>query len=129
MIPNDRKFARTHEWARFEDDGSVTVGITDYAVKQLGDILYIALPPVGFQATCGVPFGAVESIKTAVDILSPVSGVVIESNASIMEDTHRLEADPYGAGWMIRIKMPGKVAPDGLMSADEYLQCIQPPRT
>jgi len=126
MIPEDLKFTRTHEWARYEDTtGAATVGISRFAVEQLGDIVFLELPEPGRAMTREAPFGVVESVKAAVDLLAPVSGEVVETNEELPENLDRIAEDPYENGWMIRIKVsdPGELT--ALLNAAEYGELIE----
>lgn len=119
MIPNDLKYAKSHEWARIE--GAVaTVGITHFAQEQLGDLTYVDLPKVGATVTVGAEMGSVESVKAASELYSPVTGVVTEINASLENAPEAINQDPYGAGWMVKVKLTGSA--DGLLDAAAYEQ-------
>ena len=117
--PKDLKYSKEHEWARLDGD-IVTVGITDFAQDQLGDVVYVELPKVGSRVKPMAPFGVVESVKTASDLFSPVPGEVVEINAALSDKPELVNSAPYGGAWMIRVKVdnPGDV--DGLLSAEEY---------
>ena len=121
MIPKDMKFTKTHEWARLDAaSGIVTVGITDFAAQQLGDIVFLDLPPAGRAVQQDAGFGVVESVKAAVDLCSPVSGEVVETNQPLAGNFTLLHDDPYGQAWMIRVKASKPSELDALMSADQY---------
>lgn len=124
MIPDDLKYARTHEWARLEGD-VVSTGITAFAVEQLGDIVFLDLPRPGTRTTQGQAMGAIESVKAAVDLYAPVSGEVIESNQGLSSDFDRIKQAPYGTGWMVKIRIAGASALAGLLSADEYRKLLE----
>ena len=117
-IPADLKYTKTHEWARRNDDGTLTVGITDHAQAQLGDMVFVELPEVGrvLQATeeCAV----VESVKAASDVYSPVAGEVLEVNEALTEKPEFINQDPYGTGWIFRIQPAESL--DGLLDAAAY---------
>ena len=102
--PEDLRYTREHEWVRVED-GVGTVGITDYAQDQLGDIVYVKLPPVGTVVRQMEPFGEIESVKAVSDLFSPVSGEVVEVNAELEERPELVNLDPYGQGWMLRVRL------------------------
>ncbi len=119
MASDNTKFTKTHEWARLEG-GVVTVGISQYAVGQLGDIVFVELPKVGKAVTADAPFGVIESVKAAVDLISPVSGEVMESNAAVTEDFQAISQDPYGKGWMIKVRPSNLAEPDALMTPEQY---------
>lgn len=119
-IPPDLRYTREHEWARLEDDGRITVGITDYAQEQLGDVVYLDLPAPGVAVTGGEPLGEVESTKSVSDIYSPVGGVVAEANTDCRDNPAAVNQDPYGEGWLVMIEPADPSEYDGLLVADEY---------
>ena len=120
MNPEDRHYSSEHEWAKPEVDGSVQIGITEFAQEQLGDIVFVELPSVGAYIDQMQKIGEVESVKSVSDIFSPIAGQVIEANQSIVENPESVNQDPYGDGWLIRI-LPSKPDQlDQLMSAGEY---------
>ena len=119
MIPNELKYAKSHEWAKIEGDVA-TVGITHFAQEQLGDLTYVELPKVGATVTAGAEMGSVESVKAASELYSPVSGTVTEVNAALEGAPEAVNQDPYTAGWMIKVKLSG--APEGLLDATAYAQ-------
>lgn len=119
MIPNELKYAKSHEWAKIEGDVA-TVGITHFAQEQLGDLTYVELPKVGATLAAGTEMGSVESVKAASELYSPVSGTVTEVNAALEGAPEAVNQDPYGAGWMIKVKLSG--APEGLLDAEAYAQ-------
>ena len=118
-IPEDLHYSKDHEWVRVDGDVA-TVGITDYAQNSLGDVVYVELPKAGEQFAANESFGSVESVKAVSEVFSPVSGAIAESHDSLGDDPEKVNTDPYGEGWMIRIKMsnPGEV--DSLLTAAEY---------
>jgi glycine cleavage system H protein len=121
MLPKDLRYARTHEWARLDAGAAVvTVGLTDFAVEQLGDIVFLELPEAGAKATRDAPLGVIESVKAAVDLYAPVTGEVVEVHTGLADDFDTLRRDPYGQGWMVRIKVAGADALSGLLSPEEY---------
>ena len=120
-FPDNLKFTKEHEWVRAEDDGSVTVGITDYAQDQLGDIVFVELPEVGDDVvTKDSPFAVVESVKAVSDIYAPLTGTVEEVNDELPNSPEVINEDPYGDGWIVRIEPAGDADESGLMSPDEY---------
>ncbi len=128
MIPQDLKFTKTHEWAKLDaDTGTVTIGLTDFAIEQLGDIVFVELPAAGQSVTQATPFGVIESVKAAVDLESPVSGEVTEANEALPEELDTLAEDPYGKGWMIKIKATDLAQLDSLMSPAEYENYLESP--
>jgi len=121
--PEDRKYTEEHEWARPDGD-RVTVGITRYAQDQLGDIVYVELPQVGAQIQQSQAFGVVESVKTASDLYSPLSGEVIEVNQALKDRPELVNQAPYDEGWMIRVR-PGQPAQlESLMDAAQYARHV-----
>ncbi len=119
MNPRDCKYSKEHEWVRLEG-GLATVGITDYAQDQLGDIVYVELPPLGEILTQFQPFGVVESVKAASDLYAPLSGEVLEVNEELAEHPEFVNQDPYGQGWMIRIEPSDTSELENLLTAEEY---------
>jgi glycine cleavage system H protein len=112
MDPKTLKYAKSDEWVSLTGDVA-TIGITDFAVKALTDLVYIDLPAPGKKLKAGEPFGVVESVKAASDMYSPVTGDVIESNAKLADDLGKLSDDPFGAGWLIKVKVAdNKLSPD-----------------
>ncbi len=120
--PDDLQYARTDEWLRIEGDGAAgdvaTIGISDYAQHELGDVVYIELPEVGATVSPGVAFGVVESVKAVSDLLSPIAGEVVEVNTPATENPSLLNQSPYGDGWLLRVRL--SEAPQGLMDARAY---------
>lgn len=125
MIEKGLRYSQTHEWARVEEDGTVSVGLSGYAIEQLGDVVYMELPSVGDVVTKGEAFGVVESVKAASDMNAPVSGRVVAVNDTIQGDPDVLKRDTYGAGWLIRIEVAGLDEYEALLDADEYEKVIQ----
>ena len=123
MIPQDLKFAKTHEWTRLDGE-VVTIGISEYAVKQLGDIVYIELPSVGSAVKREGPFGVIESVKAAVEVYSPTDGEVVQANDEITDNIELLSQDPYTQGWMVKIKASDPQPLDNLMTASDYEEYI-----
>ncbi len=119
-IPADLKYAKTHEWARLNDDGSITVGISDNAQEQLGDMVYIEVPDVGKLVAAAQPCAVVESVKAASDVYAPVAGEIVEVNGNLVESPETVNQDAYGEGWMFRLRPsdPGEL--EELMDADAY---------
>lgn len=117
--PSELKYASTHEWVRIEGDLVVT-GISDHAQDALGDLVYVETPEVGQQITAGEQAGVVESVKTASDIHAPVSGTVVEINANLEDDPDFVNDDPYGKGWIYKIKPDNIADVEQLLSNTEY---------
>ena len=123
-VPVELRYTEEHEWVAIDGD-TASVGITDYAAGQLGDVVYVSLPAVGATVTAGDPCGEVESTKSVSDLYSPVDGEVIEINEELDDDPGLVNAEPYGAGWMFRVRIPAgaggeTVLPPGLLTATEY---------
>lgn len=119
MDPKTLRYATTHEWASLEGD-TCTIGITKFAVEQLTDVVFVELPDVGDHVFAEQSFGEIESVKAVSDLYSPVNGEVSAVNEKLMEDPARIAADPYGAGWMIRVKVEPGTTLDRLMSFAQY---------
>ncbi len=126
MIPEDLKFTKTHEWARVDGDVAA-VGITEFAIQQLGDMVFLELPAVGETVSKGSPFGVIESVKAAVDLESPLSGEVIETNEALIDKLESIEEDAYGKSWMIKIKASDLGELESMMSPSQYEAYIQSP--
>ena len=120
-IPGELEYTKTHEWVRREGDVA-TVGITDHAQEELGDVVFIELPEEGASFGAGDSFGTIESVKAVSDLYAPVGGEVIEVNETLNDSPERVNEDPYGGGWMIRLR----ISDEGeLLSADEYEQLLE----
>jgi len=119
MSPDDLIYTKEHEWLRISSDGGI-VGITDHAQKELGDIVYVELPKVGTKYESGETFGTVESVKAVSELYIPVSGEVIEVNEELGAAPEKINSDPYGNGWLIRIRLLNKDEAADLLSAEEY---------
>lgn len=117
MIPSDLLYTPSHEWAKLDGDTAV-LGITHFAQEQLGDITFVDLPAVGATLTQGEEMGSIESVKAASELYSPVSGSVLEVNAALEASPELVNQDPYGAGWMLKVRLSGK--PEGLLDAKAY---------
>jgi glycine cleavage system H protein len=122
VYPEDLRYTAEHEWVRSTGDagGSVRVGITHYAQEQLGDIVYVQLPDVGDEVAAGAPCGELESTKSVSDLFAPVTGQVVARNDGLDSAPEKVNADPYGAGWMIEIVPSDASDLDGLMTAEDY---------
>lgn len=118
-IPNELQYNADHDWVLVED-GVGTCGITDYAQGELGDIVFLELPGVGDTVTQGESYGTVEAVKTVSDLISPVSGEVVEVNETLTQDASLVNADPYDAGWMIRVRLSDLSELEELMDAQAY---------
>lgn len=117
-LPGDLLYTNEHEWLRKEDDGSVTIGITEHAQSALGDLVYVELPEVGQDVDSGGEMAVVESVKAASDVYAPISGSITAINEDLADDPEKINADPYGDGWIVRMQPSGD---DGdTMTPDEY---------
>ena len=124
MYPKDLKYTKTHEWIKVEKDVG-TIGITDFATKQLTDLVYIELPSVGEKLTQSSPFGVIESVKAVFDLNSPVSGEVIEVHEELSQQIDLISKDPYGRGWMIKVKVENPDELNSLMDSKDYEEFIK----
>ena len=124
QIPADLKYIETHQWVRVADDGTATVGVTDFAQDQLGDVVFVELPELGATVTGGEEAGGAEAVKSASDVFSPVTGEVIEINESLEDEPEKLNEDPYGEGWLFRVRLSDAGEIDGLMEADAYADMV-----
>jgi glycine cleavage system H protein len=124
IYPEDLRYTKEHEWLEVRD-GVATVGITQYAQAELGDIVYVELPQAGSAVVAGEPFGTVESVKAVSELFAPASGTVSEVNAALAASPERVNKDPYGEGWMIRITMADAKEIDTLMTAAQYRKYVE----
>jgi len=122
-LPGDLLYTNDHEWVRREGDGSVTVGITDHAATALGDLVYVELPEVGQDVEAGGEMAVVESVKAASDVYAPVGGSVTEINDALADDPEKINADPYGEGWIVKMQVP-ELDESDLMSPDAYQKLL-----
>ncbi|HZC19462.1 MAG TPA: glycine cleavage system protein GcvH [Rubrobacteraceae bacterium] len=120
-VPKELQYTKTHEWIRYEGD-TATVGITDHAQDELGDVVFIELPEAGASFDAGDSFGTVESVKAVSDIYAPVGGEVVEVNQTLNDAPEKINEDPYGEGWMIKLRVLGEV---DLLSAEEYEKVVE----
>ena len=121
-FPAELKYTKDHEWIRLESDGTAVVGITDFAQRELGDIVYVDINTIGETINEGELFGTVEAVKTVSDLYLPVSGEILEFNTALEADPDLVNSDPYGEGWMIRVKITGST--DDLLSVEAYKELI-----
>lgn len=119
-LPGDLLYTSEHEWLRRENDGSVTVGITDHAQAALGDLVYVELPDVGQDVASGGDMSVVESVKAASDVYAPIDGVVVAVNEELADDPEQINTDPYGDGWIVRLEPKGTIDEAALLTPDEY---------
>jgi glycine cleavage system H protein len=119
-LPGDLLYTSEHEWLRREDDGSVTVGITDHAQAALGDLVYVELPEVGQELDSGGDMAVVESVKAASDVYAPISGTVQAVNEDLADDPEKINGSPYEDGWIVRLQPSETIDESELMSPDDY---------
>ena len=117
-LPGDLKYTREHEWLRQEEDGSITIGITDHAQSALGDLVYVELPDVDQDVESGGEMAVVESVKAASDVYAPLGGTIIQINEALSDDPEKINADPYGDGWIVRLQPSGDAG--DTMDPDAY---------
>ena len=125
MIPEDRKYTKEHEWVSRTGADTVRVGITHFAQEQLGDIVFVQLPPEGETAARGDAVGEVESTKSVSDIYSPVAGEVVGVNEGLDSRPELINSDPYGAGWIIELRLTDPAEYDDLLDADDYRELLE----
>jgi glycine cleavage system H protein len=121
-VPEELQYTRSHEWVRTEGD-TATIGITDHAQDELGDVVFVELPEVGATFDVGDPFGTVESVKAVSDLYTPVGGEVTEVNETLNDQPERINEDPYGEGWMVKLRVSDEGS--GLLSASDYEQFVE----
>ncbi len=122
-IPQSLKYTKEHEWVR-EDGDTVTVGITDHAQGELGDIIFVEFPEIGQKIQRDEPFGTIEAVKTVADLFAPISGTVTEINETLDDSPESVNQDPYGDGWMVKVSVSEAGELDNLMSAVQYQEMI-----
>lgn len=123
-VPTELKYNKSHEWVRVEGDVA-TIGITDFAQSELGDIVYVDLPEAGKALVAGETFGTVESVKTVSDVYAPVSGEVIEANAALASASELVNSDAFGEGWMLKVKLSNPADLGNLLDADAYKATLE----
>jgi glycine cleavage system H protein len=123
-FPENLLYTKDHEWVRLEGD-TATVGITDFAQRELGDIVYVEVETVGKSLQAGEVFGTVEAVKTVSDLFLPVSGTILEVNPDLARSPEQVNTDPYGAGWMIKMKVDNTGDVNGLLKADAYSDLVK----
>ncbi len=124
MYPQDFKFTKDHEWVKVDGDVAV-VGISDFAQKHLGDVVYVELPAVGTTLAVHQPIGTIESVKAVSEVFSPVAGEVIETNAGLTDAPETINQDPHGAGWILKLKLQNKEDVAALMAAADYEKYLE----
>jgi glycine cleavage system H protein len=124
-VPGDLKYTKTHEWVRSLPDGNVEIGITDHAQHELGDLVFVEVPQTGRRLALGEACAVVESVKAASDVYSPLAGEVTAGNPALAGEPESVNSDPYGAGWLMRLKPADKAAVAQFMSAEDYRKLLQ----
>jgi glycine cleavage system H protein len=119
-VPADRQYSKEHEWALAESDGTVRIGISEFAQHELGDVIYVELPKAGSRVTQGEQMGEIESVKAVSELFSPVTGEVVETNADVNTRPELVNDDPYAKGWLVRVKPDGAGGLTGLLDAKAY---------
>ena len=122
QVPANRHYAESHEWVLDNDDGTVTVGISDHAQEALGDVVFVELPDVGQTLAKGDEFGVIESVKAASDLYAPISGEIVEINETLEDSPENVNEAPYEDGWIMKVRLDGAV--EGLLDADAYKATI-----
>jgi len=123
-MPDDLRYSRNHEWVRANDDGSVTIGITDHAQDQLGDLVYVEVPEPGREVEADEACAVVESVKAASDVYAPIAGTVTEANEALADTPEAVNQDAYGEGWLIKLKPSSSDALADLMGVDAYREFV-----
>jgi glycine cleavage system H protein len=118
-VPEDLHYSKDHEWVRVDGEQAI-IGITDYAQNSLGDVVYVELPKAEEEFAANEPFGSVESVKAVSEVFTPIAGTVVKINEALADEPETVNSDPYGQGWMIRLKMSNPGAVDSLLTAAEY---------
>ena len=124
-IPGDLKYSKSHEWVRVEEGGEVTLGITDHAQEQLGDLVFVELPEEGGEVESGGECAVIESVKAASDVYSPVSGEITAINAALADTPEIINQDAFGEGWICRIRLANAAELDGLLDANAYAAVVE----
>ncbi len=123
-LPGDLLYTSDHEWLRREDDGNVTIGVTDHAQAALGDLVYVELPEVGQDVEIGGDMAVVESVKAASDVYSPIDGAVVAVNEGLADDPEKANADPYGDGWIVKVEPSDDLDESALLTPDAYQELL-----
>ncbi|MCH7495288.1 MAG: glycine cleavage system protein GcvH [Candidatus Marinimicrobia bacterium] len=122
-LPADLKYTKEHEWAKI-DGNVVTIGVTEFAQSELGDIAWLEMPAVGDETKKGDPFGTIEAVKTVEDLYAPLSGKIIEVNGELLDSPELVNEDPYGKGWIAKLEYSNESEIENLLSAEEYSELI-----
>ena len=125
MVPEDLRYTRQHEWISDRPDGSLRVGITEFAQDALGDIVFVALPELGAEVAAGEPMGEVESTKSVSEIYAPVAGTVSARNDAVETAPETINTDPYGDGWLVKVKLTAPAEAEALLGAEEYRKLLE----
>ncbi len=125
QVPPDLKYTKTHEWIRTLPDGSVEIGITEHAQEALGELVFVEVPASGRLLSAGDAFAVVESVKAASDVYAPMAGEVLAGNAELTTQPEKVNAEPYGAGWLMRLRPATDAHPEGLLSAADYQRFLE----
>jgi len=123
--PEDLKYTKSHEWVRVNDDGTLTIGITDHAQDQLGDMVFVEVPEIDHELEAEDACAVVESVKAASDVYAPVAGTVVDVNDDLSDSPETVNQDPYGAGWIMKLRPSDIDAVDGLMDAEAYVAYVE----
>lgn len=123
--PDDLRYSKSHEWVRSNADGTATIGITDHAQDQLGDLVYVEVPEAGRELAAGDACAVVESVKAASDVYVPIAGAVVTGNEALADSPEVVNSDPYGAGWLLKMKPADAAAINSLMNAGEYQAFVE----
>lgn len=123
-IPEDLLYVKSHEWIK-EEGGIATIGITDFAQDELGEVVYLELPEVGDQVEPATPFGVIESIKAVSDLFSGVTGTVVEVNTGLVDEPQQVNEDPYGEGWLIKVRLADEGELELLLDASQYRELVE----
>jgi len=123
-LPGDLLYTNDHEWLRREDDGSVTIGITDHAATALGDLVYVELPEIEQDVESGGEMAVVESVKAASDVYAPIAGNIVAVNEGLADEPEKINSEPYGEGWIVRMTPSDDIDESGLLTPDAYQQLI-----
>ena len=124
MYPNEFRYTKEHEWVKLEG-GEAVVGITDFAQKQLGDIIFVELPEVGKKLGAHDPIGTIESVKSVSDVFAPVAGEIVAANGELVQAADLINQDPHGKGWIVRLRLADKAAIEALMTAADYEKYLE----
>ena len=125
QVPPDLKYTKTHEWIRTQPDGSVEIGITEHAQAALGELVFVEVPAAGRVLSAGDAFAVVESVKAASDVYAPIAGEVLAGNSQLTTQPEKVNEEPYGAGWLMRLRPAADAQPAGLLSAEDYQRFLE----